>query len=44
MNGTNPAPRHSNGKPDRRYSIAREYCGYSAAQWVVRSDLTPISG
>lgn len=36
MNGTNHAPRHGSGKPDRRYSIAREYCGYSAAQWVVR--------
>lgn len=29
-------PRLRNGKRDRRYSIAREYCGYSKAQWVVR--------
>lgn len=36
---TTPAPthpRHHNGKPDRRYSIAREYCGCERPQWVVR--------
>ncbi|HEX2842136.1 hypothetical protein [Hyphomicrobium sp.] len=29
-------PRHLNGSPDRRYGIAREYCGYRKPQWVVR--------
>lgn len=29
-------PRHADGKIDRRYAIAREYCGYKAPQWVAR--------
>lgn len=29
-------PRHHTGNRDRRYSIAREYCGFKKPQWVVR--------
>lgn len=29
-------PRHINGRKDRRYTITREFCGYSKPQWVVR--------
>jgi hypothetical protein len=29
-------PRRQHGKRDRRYSVAREYCGCSTPQWVVR--------
>ncbi len=29
-------PLRQDGKRDRRYSVAREYCGCSTPQWVVR--------
>lgn len=29
-------PHHPNGKRDRRYSIARAFCGYRKPHWVVR--------
>lgn len=29
-------PRHRDGTIDRRYSIAREFCGHKKPQWVAR--------
>jgi hypothetical protein len=32
----NPHPVSQNGKPDLRYEIAREWCGYDKPRYVLR--------